>query len=113
MFLLQFNFWLGIEPTMRITDWMSFATILPVVFGVCFQTPLVMLFLERVGIFTYDDFRSKRRMAILIMVIAAAILTPGPDVFSQLALAVPMVGLYELGLILIKSNKKAPAHAVS
>jgi sec-independent protein translocase protein TatC len=113
MFLLQFNVWLGIEPTMRITDWMSFATILPVVFGVCFQTPLVMLFLERVGIFTYEDFRSKRRMAILIMVIAAAILTPGPDVFSQLALAVPMVGLYELGLILIRSNKKAPAHAVS
>jgi sec-independent protein translocase protein TatC len=113
MFLLQFNVWLGIEPTMRITDWMSFATILPVVFGVCFQTPLVMLFLERVGIFTHEDFRSKRRMAILIMVIAAAILTPGPDVFSQLALAVPMVGLYELGLILIKSNKKAPAHAIS
>jgi sec-independent protein translocase protein TatC len=113
MFLLQFNVWLGIEPTMRITDWMSFATILPVVFGVCFQTPLVMLFLERVGIFTHEDFRSKRRMAILIMVIAAAILTPGPDVFSQLALAVPMIGLYELGLILIKSNKKAPAHAIS
>jgi sec-independent protein translocase protein TatC len=113
MFLLQFNVWLGIEPTMRITDWMSFATILPVVFGVCFQTPLVMLFLERVGILTHEDFRSKRRMAILIMVIAAAILTPGPDVFSQLALAVPMVALYELGLILIKSNKKAPGHAMS
>ncbi len=114
MFLLQFNVWLGIEPTMRITDWMSFATILPVVFGVCFQTPLVMLFLERVGIFTHEDFRSKRRMAILIMVIAAAILTPGPDVFSQLALAVPMVGLYELGLIMISSNKaKAPAHSMS
>ncbi len=113
MFLLQFNVWLNIEPTMRITDWMSFATILPVVFGVCFQTPLVMLFLERVGIFTHEDFRSKRRMAILIMVIAAAILTPGPDVFSQLALAVPMVALYELGLIMIKSNKKAPAPAMS
>ena len=111
MFLLQFNVWLGIEPTMRITDWMSFATILPVVFGVCFQTPLVMLFLERIGILTGDDFRSKRKIAILVMVIAAAILTPGPDVFSQLALAVPMVGLYELGLILIESNKKkAPAH---
>ena len=52
-------------------------------------------------------------LIVLIMVIAAAILTPGPDVFSQLALAVPMVGLYELGLILIKSNKKAPVHAAS
>jgi sec-independent protein translocase protein TatC len=104
-FLLQFNVWLGIEPTMRITDWMSFATILPLVFGLCFQTPLVMLFLERIGIVTVEDFRSKRKIAILIMVIAAAILTPGPDVFSQLMLAVPMVALYELGILMITSNK--------
>ena len=114
MFLLQFNVWLGIEPTMRITDWMSFATILPVVFGISFQTPLVMLFLERIGILTADDFRKKRKIAILVMVAAAAILTPGPDVFSQLALAIPMVGLYELGLIMIDSNKaKKPSQAVS
>src|SRR6185312_623410 len=72
MFLLQFNVWLGIEPTMRITDWMSFATILPVVFGISFQTPLVMLFLERIGILTADDFRKKRKIAILVMVAAAA-----------------------------------------
>ena len=70
---------------------MSFATILPLVFGICFQTPLVMLFLERVGIFTAADFRAKRKFAILIMVIVAAILTPGPDVFSQCMLAVPMI----------------------
>ena len=114
MFLLQFNVWLGIEPTMRITDWMSFATILPVVFGICFQTPLIMLFLERVGIFTAEDFRKKRRIAILVMVIAAAILTPGPDPFIQMMLAIPMVLLYELGLILITSNKvKMPAHSMS
>jgi sec-independent protein translocase protein TatC len=113
MFLLQFNVWLGIEPTMRITDWMSFATILPVVFGVAFQTPLVMLFLERIGILTSNDFRSKRKIAVLVIVAAAAILTPGPDVFSQLALAIPMVGLYELGLILIDSNKPRKAAAVS
>jgi sec-independent protein translocase protein TatC len=111
--LLWFNEWLGLKPELRLNEWLSFAILMPVFCGVCFQTPLVMLFLERVGIFTHEDFRSKRRMAILIMVIAAAILTPGPDVFSQLALAVPMVGLYELGLILIKSNKKAPAHAMS
>jgi sec-independent protein translocase protein TatC len=39
------------------------------------------------------------------MVIAAAILTPGPDVFSQLMLAVPMIALYELGILMIQSNK--------
>ena len=51
---------------------MSFATILPLIFGLAFQTPLVMLFLERIGIFTVDDFRSKRKIAILIITIAAA-----------------------------------------
>ena len=104
-FLLQFNVWLGIEPTMRITDWMSFATILPIVFGASFQTPLVMLFLERIGIVSGDDFRNKRKIAIVIIVAAAAILTPGPDMFSQVMLAIPMVLLYELGLIMIGSNK--------
>ena len=104
-FLLQFNVWLGIEPTMRITDWMSFATILPLVFGLSFQTPLIMLFLERVGIIRVEDFRAKRKIAILVIVAAAAILTPGPDVFSQLMLAIPMVLLYELGIIMMAQNK--------
>jgi len=111
-FLLQFNVWLGIEPTMRITDWMSFATILPLVFGVSFQTPLIMLFLERIGIVSADDFRAKRKIAIVVIVAAAAILTPGPDMFSQVMLAVPMVLLYELGLIMIVSNKPRASSTV-
>src|SRR5262245_34373093 len=76
-FLLEFNVWLGVAPTLRLSEWMSFATILPLVFGLSFQTPLVMLFLERVGIFSVDDFRAKRKMAILIITVAAALLTPG------------------------------------
>jgi sec-independent protein translocase protein TatC len=111
-FLLQFNVWLGIEPTLRISEWMSFATILPLVFGAAFQTPLVMLFLERIGIFTVDDYRGKRKFAILIMVIVAAVLTPGPDVFSQVMLAVPMIALYELGILLVLRNKE-PAGVTS
>jgi sec-independent protein translocase protein TatC len=107
-FLLRFNVWLGIEPTLRISEWMSFATILPLVFGISFQTPLIMLFLERIGIFTAEDYRRKRKFAILILFIAAAVLTPGPDVTSQLMLAVPMIALYELGIMLVV-RKKEPA----
>lgn len=105
-FLLDFNVWLGIEPNLRITDWISFATILPLVFGVCFQTPLVMLLLERIGIFTVADFRSKRRYAILIMMVAAAVITPTGDPFTMLVLAVPMIGLYELGILLIGGRRR-------
>ncbi len=108
-FLLEFNVWLGIEPTLRLTDWMSFATILPLVFGASFQTPLVMLLLERIGIFSVDDYRSKRKMAILIIVVAGAVLTPGQDPFSQCLLAGPMILLYEVGIILVSQGKKTPA----
>ena len=85
---------------------MSFATILPLVFGLCFQTPLIMLFLERIGIFTVADYRAKRRIAILIIFIAGAVLTPGQDPFSMCMLAIPMLFLYELGILLISGGKK-------
>jgi sec-independent protein translocase protein TatC len=101
MFLLQFNVVLGVAPTLRLSEWMGFATMLPLIFGLAFQTPLVMLFLERINIFTIEDFRAKRKMAILIIAIAAAILTPGQDPFSMLLLACPMILLYELGILLI------------
>jgi sec-independent protein translocase protein TatC len=85
---------------------MGFATVLPLVFGIAFQTPLVMLFLERIGILTVADFKAKRKMSILIITVAAAILTPGQDPFSMMLLAVPMVLLYELGILLIGSSRK-------
>jgi sec-independent protein translocase protein TatC len=101
-FLLEFNVWLGIEPTLRITDWISFATILPLIFGVSFQTPLVMMILERIGIFTVDDYKSKRRMAILVIVVASAAITPTGDPVTMGLLAVPMYALYELGIYMIQ-----------
>ncbi len=104
-FLLQFNVYLGVAPTLRLSEWMGFATLLPLIFGVAFQTPLVMLLLERIHIFTIDDFRAKRRIAILIIAIVAAVITPTPDPFSMLFLAGPMILLYELGILLISQGK--------
>lgn len=104
-FLLEFNVWLGIEPTLRLTDWMNFATVLPLVFGACFQTPLVMLLLERIGIFSVQAYRQNRRYAILIIVVAAAVITPTGDPFTLSMLAVPMYALYELGIRLIPERK--------
>ena len=53
--------------------------------------------------------RAKRRLALLIIVIVAALLTPGPDVSSMLLLSVPMVLLYELGILLVGESRPAPA----
>ena len=50
-FLLGFNRWLGVVPQIRLSEWVSFVILLPVMFGISFQLPLIMLFLERIGIF--------------------------------------------------------------
>jgi sec-independent protein translocase protein TatC len=113
-FLLEFNVWLNIEPSLRINEWMSFATMLPLIFGICFQTPLVMLLLERVGVFTAEDYKAKRKFAILIIVVAAAAITPTGDPFTMALLAVPMYGLYELGIRLVPTrNEDMPAPLAS
>ena len=108
-FLLQFNVWLGVAPTLRLSDWMGFATILPLIFGLAFQTPLIMLLLERISVFTIDDYRAKRKFAMLVITIAAAVLTPGQDPFSMVLLAVPMIFLYELGILMIGNKKRRVA----
>ena len=106
-FLLELNVWLGVKPMLRLSEWMGFATILPLVFGLCFQTPLVMLFLSMLGICSASDYRAQRRLALLGIVIVAALLTPGPDVASMLLLSVPMLLLYELGIVLVGQSRPA------
>jgi sec-independent protein translocase protein TatC len=109
-FLLQFNIWLNVEPSLQLTAWMSFATLLPLVFGIGFQLPLVMLFVGKLGIVSAQNFREKRKFALLGITIVASMLTPA-DIVSMLMLAFPMVGLYELGVVLVARGEQAAAKA--
>jgi sec-independent protein translocase protein TatC len=104
--LLWFNEWLGLEPDLRLNEWLSFAILLPVVFGLSFQTPLVMLFLAKIGVFDADSFRRKRRIAWFAMAFFAAIITP-IDALSMILLWVPMCGLYELGIWMVQYSAKS------
>ena len=99
--LLWFNEWLDLEPDLRLNEWLSFAILLPLVFGICFQTPLVMVFLGKLGIYDADAFRRKRRVSWFVLAIIAAIVTP-VDAFSMIALWVVMVALYELGILMVQ-----------
>jgi sec-independent protein translocase protein TatC len=92
-YLLDFNDWLGLDPDPRISEWMSFVLILPVGFGLGFQLPLVMLFLERIGIFDVAAYTSQWRLAVVTIFIVSAILTPA-DPYSMLFLALPLCLLY-------------------
>jgi sec-independent protein translocase protein TatC len=92
-YLLAFNDWLGLDPDPRISEWMSFVLILPLGFGIGFQLPLIMLFLERIGIFDVAAYTSQWRLAVVVIFIVSAILTPA-DPYSMLFLAVPLCLLY-------------------
>jgi sec-independent protein translocase protein TatC len=99
-FLLSYNRWLGVVPQIRLSEWVSFVILLPLMFGLCFQLPLVMLFLERIGIFGVSDYRSRRRLAVFVMAVGSMVINPGGDIGSMALLFVPLVILYEFGIIL-------------
>lgn len=102
-FLLSFNSWLEVQPQIRLSEWVSFAVMLPLMFGISFQLPLVMVFLNRLGFITTTVYREQRRMAILIIAAASMLLTPS-DPTSMLLMMFPLIVLYELGIWLCRLN---------
>jgi sec-independent protein translocase protein TatC len=86
--------------------------LLPLGFGISFQLPLVMLFLERIGVFTARDFLEKWRIAVLAIFVISAVLTPA-DPYSIFFMAVPLTFLYFGGIVLAlylpKSSRPAAA----
>ena len=96
--LFGFNEWLDVEPDLRLNEWLNFALLMPLVFGVAFQTPLVMWCLDRLGVVDAAAFGRHRRAAWFALAAGAAVLTPGADVYSMLYLWLPLVVLYEAGV---------------
>jgi len=100
-FLFRFNEALGIAQDIRISEWLGFVLMLPLGFGVSFQLPLVMLFLQRIGIFDVETYLLKWRMAILVVFVLAMFLTPA-DPTSMILMAAPLTVLYFGGILLCK-----------
>ena len=96
---------LPIELEPRISEYLSLVMKLIFAFGICFELPVLLLLLTKSGIMTPQDLANKRKYAILISFVVAAILTP-PDVISQVLLALPMIVLYEFSILLSKINFK-------
>jgi sec-independent protein translocase protein TatC len=102
--------WAGIEPLIMLDDYIGFMTSMILLFGLVFQVPLVVLILAKTGLVELRTLRKFRRHVILAMFVLAAVFAP-PDVFSQVAMALPMWALYELGLVLawLLIYRKRPA----
>jgi sec-independent protein translocase protein TatC len=96
--LLAFNEWSGYDPDLRLREWMGFAIVLPLIFGVSFQTPVVMAFFTRIGLTTASAYLRYWRQAALGMAVLAAVITPTSDVITWGYLFVPMFGLYLIGV---------------
>ena len=89
---------LAIEIEPRISEYLSLIMRLIFAFGLAFELPVILLLLVRAGLVSPAGLAEKRKVAIVIAFVAAAILTP-PDVVSQLLLALPIIALYELSII--------------
>lgn len=99
---------LPIQLETKVSDYLSIVTQLILAFGVSFQLPIILILLVRSGVLTLEKLQRGRRYAIVIIVVVAAFITP-PDLFSQIALSVPLYILYEASILICRTFPKEPA----
>ncbi len=95
----------AIESQFAIPAYISFVLMLALAFGAAFETPIVVLFLAWSDLIPAATMARARRYVVMAIVVVAAVMTP-PDVVSQMLLAIPMYGLFELGLVLARTLER-------
>ncbi len=101
----------NMTPMLSVGSYVDFCLKFVLAFGVIFELPLVIIFLTRVGIVTPAMLAKNRKFAVLFAFIAGAILTPTPDAFNQTLMAVPIIILYEIGILVSRFLYRKNKHA--
>lgn len=96
---------LSLQLEARMSEYLSLMIKLIMAFGICFQLPLILLGLSKLGILSLESLKRQRKYAFLIIVTVAALITP-PDIISPLSLIIPLYTLYEFSIILVKVSLK-------
>ena len=97
---------LGVDSNFTFQNYVSFITIMMLIFGLAFQTPIAIFFLVKTGLVSIQAMTRSRRFVILGIVVLAAIATPGSDLFSLFSLAIPLYLLFELGIALARLSQQ-------
>jgi sec-independent protein translocase protein TatC len=96
----------AIRAVISVERLVLFCTAMIFAFGVTFEIPIIMMALGKIGIVKSRSLSKTRRYAVLVVTIAAALITPTPDVYNMMLLAIPMYILYEAGIVLMKLVEK-------
>lgn len=101
-FLASYSVSPQIENTTTLNALVNSITMFTIPVGLVFETPVVLYFLGKIGLVSGAFLAEYRRHAVVVIVIAAAIITPSPDVLSQMIVAIPLYLLYEISIIVVK-----------
>jgi sec-independent protein translocase protein TatC len=102
----------SIRPFMDMNAYLSFSVRFLLVFGLVFEFPVLLLVLARIGAINAKMLAQKRRYAILLIFIFALVIAP-PDFISQVLMALPLMGLYEVSILLCKIFEKKPGRILT
>lgn len=95
-----------LKAMISVERFITFSAMMIFAFGVTFEVPLILLFASKKKILRSRSLIKTRRFAVLFIAIASAMITPTPDIYNMMLLAVPTYILFEIGILLMKLNER-------